>query len=80
MQFRFGTGSALPGFWLAPMLFGALLVLVGVLIVVMPNLLQILVASLFMLAGLSLFGIGLRMRRAQQVVYRRMDGSYSDMQ
>ncbi len=65
--------------WLSPVLLGILLILVGALLIAAPALLAYFVASLFVLAGVLLIGLGATMRR--RVTYRRIDetrGAYED--
>lgn len=50
---------------------GVVLVLIGVLLFVMPELLAYVVASVFVITGLGMLAAGWRMR--QHVSYRRMD-------
>ena len=59
------------GLWFAPVFFGLVLILFGVLIFVMPNLLAFLVAAVLVLAGGALLGLGWHLRG--RVTYRRMD-------
>ncbi len=59
------------GAWLAPGLLGVLLIAVGVLLDVMPELLAYFVAGLFILAGCALVGAAWQMRR--RVSYRRVE-------
>ncbi|MBN2445723.1 MAG: hypothetical protein JXO22_03305 [Phycisphaerae bacterium] len=58
-------------FWFGPVLMGVMLIAVGVLIVLLPQLLAYAVAGLLMVAGMALVGMGWRMRR--QFTYRRVD-------
>jgi hypothetical protein len=60
------------GMWLAPALFGVVLILFGVLIFVFPDLLSFIVAAVLIFAGFSLLGLAWNMRG--RVTYRRMDG------
>ena len=62
-----GPGS----FWLLPVFGGVLLILVGLLLFVWPELLAFVVASLFVAAGVGLIGSAGRWRA--NVVYRRVD-------
>jgi hypothetical protein len=62
------------GLWLAPLAAGLLLILFGLLLFVFPQLLQLLVAGVFVLAGLSLVGAGWRMRR--RVSFRPLHGPW----
>lgn len=62
------------GFWLAPALLGAMLIGAGVLIYVFPQILAYAVAAMFIMAGLSMLGFALGMRR--RVVIRRVDASW----
>ncbi len=64
----------LQGFWLLPVAGGVLLILIGLLIFVWPQLLALVVASLFVVAGISLISSAGRWRSS--VVYRRMDESW----
>ncbi len=59
------------GMWLAPAFFGALLVLLGVLILLFPRLLALIVAGALITIGASLLAIAWAMRG--RVVYRRFD-------
>ena len=69
-QDQWGFGRA-GGLWFAPVFFGLILILVGVLIFVFPDLLAFLVATVLMLVGCSLLGLGWHLRG--RVTYRRMD-------
>jgi hypothetical protein len=73
MQFSddpWGLGRA-GGLWVAPVFLGLILILVGLLIFVMPDLLAFLVAAMLILMGCSLLGLGWHLRG--RVTYRRMD-------
>ncbi|MFQ5806688.1 MAG: DUF3096 domain-containing protein [Phycisphaerae bacterium] len=59
----------LGGLWLAPALFGLVLILFGVLIFVFPDLLSFIVAAVLIFAGFSLLGLAWNMR--VRVTYRR---------
>jgi hypothetical protein len=59
------------GLWLAPALLGALLIALGVLLYVMPRLLEYFIAGIFVLAGCALIGSAWRMRR--RVSYRQIN-------
>jgi hypothetical protein len=69
-QDQWGLGRA-GGLWFAPVFFGLILILVGVLIFVFPDLLAFLVATVLILVGCSLLGLGWHLRG--RVTYRRMD-------
>jgi len=58
-------------FWLGPVFLGAVLILVGILLYRYPELLAYVVAAAFVFAGISLIGVGWRMRGS--VHYRRID-------
>ena len=62
------------GFWLGPALLGVLLILIGGLLYVMPQLLAYVVAGIFILTGCGLLGTAWRMRR--RVTYQRMDPTW----
>lgn len=70
MQGQWNMGS-LGGFWLAPAALGVLLIVFGVLIFVVPKLLEFIVAAALIFAGCSLLGLGWHLRG--RVTYRRMD-------
>ena len=77
MQFqpKFGaTGLA----WIAPVVFGVLLIVLGVLIFVVPKMLEFVVAVVLIGAGCSLVALGWNWRT--RVSFRRMDqsGPWSD--
>ena len=59
------------GFWLAPVLVGVLLILIGVLLFVWPKLLSFVLASVFVVAGCGVIGAAWRMRR--HVSYQRIE-------
>lgn len=63
-------------FWLLPVVGGSLLILVGLLLFVWPELLAFVVASLFIVAGISLIGSAGRWRPT--VVYRHVDDAWRD--
>jgi len=69
MPFRLNVQST-GGFWLAPTICGAILVLIGVLIYTYPRLLELVVAAVFIVTGLSMVAAGWRMR--PRVRYRRL--------
>ncbi len=54
-----------PGFSLVFIVQGALLILLGILIVLFPALLRVMVASFFILIGLFVLGFGLTVRRME---------------
>ena len=68
LQWSHGTPGSL---WLAPMLLGVLLILMGVVLYVWPKLLAYFVAGIFIVVGCGLLGSGWRMRR--RVSYRPID-------
>jgi hypothetical protein len=59
------------GFWFLPALLGLVLILFGVLIFVVPKLLELIVAAALVAAGCSLLGLAWHLRG--RVTYRRMD-------
>lgn len=67
------SNSGGSGFWTGPAALGVMLVLIGVLLLIWPALLQILVATVFLVVGASLLGMAWSMRR--RVTYRRMNGA-----
>lgn len=69
--------SSLGNLWLPAALLGLLLILFGVLIFVVPGLLKLIVASVFIFAGCSLVGLAWRLRG--RVSYRRMDDDSPQM-
>lgn len=70
MQVYWSNGVG--GFWLGSVLLGVVLMLIGLLLLVWPQLLAYVVAAVFLMAGVSLLGAGWRMRA--RVTYRRLDG------
>jgi predicted lysophospholipase L1 biosynthesis ABC-type transport system permease subunit len=62
-------------FWLTPVVAGAALVLIGLLIFKHPELLAYFVAGVFVAAGLALIGMGWNLRR--RVTYRRLDADWN---
>lgn len=67
-QWNFGNFS---GMWLAPACFGCALIAFGVLILVVPWLLQFIVAAVLISAGCSLLALAWHLRG--RVTYRRID-------
>ncbi len=65
------AATIMGAFWLPPMLFGGVLVLFGVLIFYQPALLSYLVASVFVLGGLTTMLLAWLMRG--RVSYRRVE-------
>jgi energy-coupling factor transporter transmembrane protein EcfT len=59
------------GFWLAPAIFGCLFMLLGILIFVVPNLLEYIVAGILIAIGVTLLGLAWQTR--PRVTYRRID-------
>jgi hypothetical protein len=59
--------EGMSGLWLGPAIVGLGLVLFGVLIFLRPQFLAYLVASAFVLAGLSALGVAWRMRSSVQI-------------
>ena len=57
--------------WLPPLMLGTMLILIGTLIIVMPQLLAYFVASAFILAGLGMLLVAAQMRT--RIVIRRID-------
>ena len=74
---RYDDNLGLGGIWLAPAFFGLVLVLFGVLIFVVPRLLELLVASVLILCGLALLALAWAMRG--RIVYRRIDDELDEM-
>lgn len=70
MQVYWSNGIG--GFWLGSVLLGIVLILIGLLLLVWPQLLAYVVATVFLMAGMSMVGAGWRMR--SRVTYRRLDG------
>lgn len=62
----------LAGLWMGPALLGGVLILLGILIFVLPQLLAYAVALALILAGLGMIAMGYATR--MQVTYRRVDG------
>jgi len=62
-----GTG----GFWMGPATLGVLLILIGVLLFVWPQLLAFVVAGVFISAGAGLLATAWGMRH--RITYRRID-------
>ncbi|MBK9118620.1 MAG: hypothetical protein IPM18_03315 [Phycisphaerales bacterium] len=71
MVFRWYSPPPVTNWWLGPGLLGGLLVGLGCAILIWPELLSVMVATLFLLAGLSLLGFAWNAHRS--VRYRRMD-------
>lgn len=65
------TFTDLGGAWLAPVFAGLLLVGFGVLVYVVPRLLEVIVAGMFIFAGCSLIAWAWHLRG--RVSYRRID-------
>jgi protein-S-isoprenylcysteine O-methyltransferase Ste14 len=63
--------EATQGFWLAPAIFGVVFILLGVLIFAVPNLLEYIVAGIFVAVGVTLLGLAWQTRA--RVSYRRID-------
>lgn len=57
--------------WWAPAMLGLMLFGIGALLFILPELLSYVVASVFVVAGISMISAAWRMRR--QVTYRRVD-------
>jgi protein-S-isoprenylcysteine O-methyltransferase Ste14 len=70
MQQRWNMGNV-GGVWLAPALLGVALIVFGVLIFVVPKLLELIVAAAFIFAGCALLGLAWHMRG--RITYRRLD-------
>lgn len=62
------------GIWLAPVALGFVLIGIGLMLFVWPELLAFVVAAVFVTGGLSLLGTGWRMR--QRVTYQRLDPTW----
>ncbi len=60
------------GFWLAPIVFGVSLMLLGWLVIAVPGL-RYLFAGMLILFGVIAIGLGVRLRSATRVVIRRLD-------
>jgi len=67
-QWNFGN---LGGLWLGPAVLGVMLIFFGVLIFVVPKMLELIVAAVFVFAGCSLLGLAWHLRG--RVSYRQMD-------
>ncbi len=65
-----------PGIWLMPASLGVLLILLGVLLYVRPELLAYFVAAIFILCGAGLLGVAWKLRAG--VSYRRIDEDWRD--
>lgn len=74
MVLRFSNSGG--SFWVGPALLGALLIAVGVLIILMPQLLAYAVAAMFIAVGAGLVGASLHWRGS--VTYRRLDAHLPD--
>jgi hypothetical protein len=70
MQSPWNIGG-LGSLWLGPALLGIMLIFFGVLIFVVPKLLELIVAAVLFFAGCSLLGLAWHLRG--RVQYRRMD-------
>ncbi len=68
-QYQWGLGGG--GLWLVPVLSGLVLIVFGILIFIVPKLLELIVAAVLIFAGCSLIGVGWHLRG--RVTYRRMD-------
>lgn len=68
------AGNPFARFWITPIVFGVVLILLGLLLVDHPELLAYFVAGLFMLAGVTLIGVGWNLR--QRVTYRRIERTW----
>lgn len=64
-------GSDPGGYWLTPAVFGAVLILIGILIYIEPKLLAYFIAAIFILAGTALIGLAWKMRA--RITYRPFD-------
>jgi Flp pilus assembly protein TadB len=71
VEFRWFSMRPHSVLWAGPGLLGLVLILLGLAILAWPELLQMLVALVFVLAGLGLLGFAWNARRS--VRYRRMD-------
>jgi len=60
--------------WIAPALFGVILILFGVLILIEPAILAYLIAAFFIVAGVSLLGVAWGVR--SRITIRRLDGTF----
>jgi hypothetical protein len=67
--------DATQGFWLPPAIFGGLFILLGILIFAVPNLLEYIVAGIFVAVGMTLLGVAWQTRA--RVTYRRIDEEQS---
>jgi len=70
---HFGTGLGRIAAWWVFLMPGLALVGFGVLILLVPRLIEVMVAAFFILAGLSLVGVGLEARRTTRRGVRRPD-------
>jgi len=70
MRIIWNRGAA-EGFWLGPAIFGVLLILLGLLVFAVPNLLEYIVAGIFVVTGMTLLGVAWQTRA--RVSYHRID-------
>lgn len=70
------AGPTIPGLWMLPATLGLMLIGIGLIIFVWPEVLAFVVASFFVVAGVSVMGSAWRLRG--RVRYRRFDGSWSE--
>lgn len=70
MRLFWSPNNAAGSLWWGPAMFGLILLGIGVLIFAMPELLAYVVASVFVVAGVSVLSAAWRMRR--QVTYQRI--------
>ncbi len=64
------SGNQAAATWLGPVVLGVFLILVGVLIFIVPNLVEYVIAALLILGGVSMIGFGWRMR--SRTTFHRM--------
>lgn len=70
----FGNTQGGGGFWLAPASAGVLMILLGIAIILEPDILAFAVAGVFIVAGLSVLSFAWSLRA--KVTYRRMDDPF----
>jgi hypothetical protein len=72
MTWQWPIGGKEP-FWLGPAAVGVLMILIGFLLFVWPQLLAFVVATIFICIGIAVLGFAWSLRR--RVTYRRVDES-----
>lgn len=66
--------NAMPSLWQIPLLFGLMLILIGVLIIAFPVLINYAVATMFIFAGVSMLGVAWSSRTRSRV--QRVDDDW----